>query len=291
MNSQNKKSIRNPEDDDASRTGPLTLEEATITGPITSAADQSRKPENLQSLLKFALEAIDCYDPLQETYFAPMEDERKKFLNEALNSLTVSMVKEIQKSIRILRKVPKLSPEDDPSEYENALEMITENVDDIDIARDFYKVGGFRILKPCLNSPHASIRWKAADLIAALSQNALFCQNEIVQMDILPILLNMVDSDSSDQARIKSLYAVSCTVRGSKLALLAMKDIDGYSTLMKALQSPVEKLKIKAAFLLSSLCNGEEAEPLRMKLIDEGLIEQTIELLSVPDVSPEASVT
>lgn len=100
---------------------------------------------------------------------------------------------------------------DDPTECETALECIASYVDSIDIANDFYKIGGFGIIGACLNSQFDSIRWKTADVIAELTQNNPFCQEKILEMGLMPILLGMVDSDPSDQAKIKALYAVSCT--------------------------------------------------------------------------------
>lgn len=104
----------------------------------------------------------------------------------------------------------KVKPKDDPSECEAALECIADYVDSIDIANDFHKMGGFDIFQPCLYSAHGSIRWKAADIIAELTQNNPYCQDKIVEMGLMRILLGMVDFDPDEQAKIKALYAVSC---------------------------------------------------------------------------------
>lgn len=120
------------------------------------------------------------------------------------------MIEELQTSIVILSRVTDLQPHDDASKYESALEKIADYVDSMDIANDFYKIGGFSIFGPCLNSPHSSIRWRAADIIAELSQNNPFCQDKVLETNLFSTLLNMVDSDPSEAARIKALYAVSC---------------------------------------------------------------------------------
>lgn len=124
--------------------------------------------------------------------------------------MTVNVAEELQESINILKGVVDLREGEDPTEFENALERITDFTDSIDIANDFYKVGGFSILGPCLNSPHGSIRWKVAELIAELTQNNPFCQERMLEAGFLPILLNMVDSDEVEMARVKALYAISC---------------------------------------------------------------------------------
>lgn len=62
---------------------------------------------------------------------------------------------------------------------------------------------------------------------------------------------------------------------------------DGYSVLMRAIQSSVEKLQIKSAFLLSSLCNKEKGNDLKSTLIKMGLIEQASGMLAMGNLLPE----
>lgn len=136
--------------------------------------------------------------------------QKKTFLNEALSSLTVNVIEELQKAVQILSNVANLRADDDSSEHENALERMADFVDNIDIANDFYKIGGFSVFQPCLNSLHSNIRWRIADIIAELAQNNPFCQDKLLEAGVFPVLLSMIDTDPSEQARIKALYAVSC---------------------------------------------------------------------------------
>ena len=124
--------------------------------------------------------------------------------------MTVNVIEELEKCIKILKNVVDLRSSDDPSQCEAALETISDFADNTDVANDFYKIGGFSILGPCLNSSHSGIRWRVADLIAELSQNNPFCQEKMLEAGYMPILLSMVDTDPCEQARIKALYAVSC---------------------------------------------------------------------------------
>ncbi|XP_015586417.1 hsp70-binding protein 1 isoform X2 [Cephus cinctus] len=248
---------------------------------------QPRQPSNLQGLLRFAMEATRSEDAPHSSQFQPLDEERKKFLDEALSSITVNVIEELQKAIKLLTGVGELQPGDDPSEYEVALERIADFVDNIDIANDFYKIGGFSIFGPCLNSPHSNIRWRTADIIAELTQNNPFCQEKVLEIGAMPILLNMVDSDPSEQARIKALYAVSCLVRENPISLRHMDVNDGYSVLLRAIQSPVEKLQIKSAFLLSSLCNKDNSDNLKATLVRMGLVEQIAGLLAMGGLLPD----
>lgn len=62
---------------------------------------------------------------------------------------------------------------------------------------------------------------------------------------------------------------------------------DGYSVLLRALQSPVEKLQIKSAFLLSNLCSKEDSTDIKHTLVKMGFIEQAVGLLAGYNLQPE----
>lgn len=76
-------------------------------------------------------------------------------------------------------------------------------------------------------------------------------------------------------------------VRGHPISLKYMDINDGYSVLLRAMQSSIKKLQIKSAFLLSSLCNKENVNDLKLTLVNMGLIEQAIGLLAIGDLLPE----
>lgn len=59
---------------------------------------------------------------------------------------------------------------------------------------------------------------------------------------------------------------------------------DGYSVLIRAMQSSVEKLQIKSAFLLSALCSKDNAHAIRSSLIKMGIIEQASGLLAMNSI-------
>lgn len=145
--------------------------------------------------------------------------QRKAFLKNALNSMTINIIEELHACVKFLQNVIDLQIDDDPMEYESAIDAISDYCDRADTANDFYKIGGFSIIGVCLNSIHGGIRSRIANLIAVLSQNNPFCQEKILSAGYIPILLNMVDADPDDQARVKGLYAVSCklTILNKKL--------------------------------------------------------------------------
>lgn len=76
-------------------------------------------------------------------------------------------------------------------------------------------------------------------------------------------------------------------VRENTTSLKYMEINDGYSVLLRALQSPVEKLQIKSAFLLSNLCSKENSDEIKYTLVRMGFIKQAVGLLSRYNLQPE----
>lgn len=86
---------------------------------------------------------------------------------------------------------------------------------------------------------------------------------------------------------IYSTFYIIGIVRGHPKSLEYIDKYDGYSVLLRAIQSPVEKLQIKSAFLLSALCNKDNADELKITLVNMGLIEQVAGLLAMGNLLPE----
>jgi len=233
-----------------------------------------RQPKDMQGLLKFALQGTKSEDPTTTT---PMSEERKKWLEEALKGMSVNVVEELSKALRTLNPEKVQNLEEDPAIMEEALDIIIDYVDSIDTANDLHKIGGFCVLLPCLSSPHPTIRWRCGELIATISQNNPYCQTHLLSAGVLPVLLKIVENDVDNQTRIKALYAVSCLIRENMQAQTAFVDCDGFSSLLRVLQTSVEKLRVKAAFLLTCLCNENPA--FKDTLCNMGFVEQFVALL------------
>ena len=68
-------------------------------------------------------------------------------------------------------------------------------------------------------------------------------------------------------------------IRDNEEGLKEFSDRDGYSVLLRALQSDLEKLNIKSAFLLSALCNKNHY--VKDELIKMGYVEQLIGQIAI----------
>lgn len=186
-------------------------------------------------------------------------------------------IETIQQDLEKLKTEPQ-DKEEIVNEIESTIESIIEWVSSSDIANDFHKIGGFEILLPLLHMGDDSIRSKTCDLVAELTQNNPYCQREALNLNLLPLLVKMLDGDSVNEVvQIKSLYALSALVRSNTTAREKfVSECDGFSVLMRAIQRPVLKLRIKSSFLLGDLISDAAY---RETLHSMGFVEQLIALL------------
>uniref|UniRef100_A0A182W6E9 Nucleotide exchange factor Fes1 domain-containing protein n=1 Tax=Anopheles minimus TaxID=112268 RepID=A0A182W6E9_9DIPT len=236
--------------------------------------DQPRQPRNLQGLLKFAMEATKSEDAPNAAQFQPLDDERRRFLEEALKSLTVDVVQELEKSMNVL-----LNNESDENAKIDALETVTDFVEDIDTANDFFKVGGFVIIKPGLESSSAEVRSRTLRLIVALAQCNPFCQQHLLELNILPKLIELL----ADEVTVAqdAVSAASAMVRQYEPCAKAFIEIGGLECIVKCLQSDNEKVCIRSSFLMVSL--SKEYAPVMDKFIKLNAIECVLAWIELSD--------
>lgn len=249
-------------------------------------AGKKPRGKNLEGLLKFCVEGTAAEDPTTKSSFVEnMDPERKAWLQEAISSFTnndeVSLIK---KCLEILSKpTGTLSSDekDDLMTREHVLEQLETVVDIIDNAKDCYKLGGFQILFKYLDSSHTSLQWRAASVLGLCLQNNTYCQDQALQLNLMPKLLALVDSETSDeQVNVKSLYALACLIRGHSEAEKAFVMQNGFSYLLRALQRNIPKLTVKTIFLLSNLV--EDKNEYLETLYNMGLVEQLVFIILRP---------
>lgn len=229
---------------------------------------EGRTPKDLKGLMKFCLEATKSEDTTSDG-MAPMDEERKRWLEEALNAMTVNPVERMKGCIDCLKNTSSTE-----EEKIQALEELIEWCENIDYSIDFHKIGGFELFPQLLSDEEAEVRWQTLELVACMVQNNPYCQKAVLQNKMLPLFLEILDKDDNPTVKVKALYAVSCLVRDCPEAQKEFTDNDGFSVLMRAMQQDVEKLKIKAAFMLSALCNN--TPEYKDILCDIGMIDQLV---------------
>ncbi|XP_066255825.1 hsp70-binding protein 1 isoform X1 [Euwallacea similis] len=227
------------------------------SGDAQALPTQPRQPRSLHGLLQFAMEATRAEDAPHDSPFMPMDEERKKWLEDAIKFMTIDVIQLLQKQIEVLQKVDQIKKNDNISQYEEAVETILDHVDHIDIACDFHKIGGFTVLYPCLKSLHPKIRAAGCELLAVLCQHNPYCQQVVLDNEFIPKLLNMIEKDEDVHVAVKALYALSAIVRHSEEGFGQFIHYNGPVVLLQALDRGDDKLITKATFLLSSLCSSQ----------------------------------
>ncbi|XP_070494884.1 hsp70-binding protein 1 [Chironomus tepperi] len=247
--------------------------------------EQPRQPRNLQGLLKFAMEATKDEDPTRPSEFHQMDPERRRFLEEALKSLTIDVVEELNKAMKTL--TDENSSEDDQV---TSLEVVTNFVADIDTANDFFKIGGFCIILPCLNSNYSVVRSETAMLIGELAQNNPFCQKHLLDLQVLPKLIELLSDEP--KVAVNSFHAISCIVRSYEPGLASFIEIGGLECILGLIQcQDQEKLIIKSMFLISSFSRDFPAvrdELVKLDAIDR--VAATLEPKSTYDTRLEQTL-
>lgn len=218
------------------------------------------------------MEATRSEDAPNESNYREMSPERRQFLDEAIRSLTFDVVEQLQKAMNTL-----IQTDTGRDEQVSALETVTDFVENVDTANDFFKIGGFCILLPGLNSPHAEVKSGTAELIGALAQNNPFCQQHLLEQKVLPRLFELLAGDEPAQVGVASMHAISCMVRNHQPCLEEFIKSGGIECLLGALESGVEKLIIKATFLMSALCGPDEK--IREEFVALGAVEKLAQLI------------
>ncbi|XP_043956903.1 hsp70-binding protein 1 [Gambusia affinis] len=250
-----------------------------------------RYPQNLQGVLQLAVEAGSAAEGPARS--EPMSEERKTWLREALSDICKGQMDEVEQMKQSLAVLQKEEPnekeqdgeeereEDEEDERELAFEMLSELCENLDNARDLMTLGGLELcVSRYLCHVQSGLRWRAAQLLASCAQNMPQVQEYLLKADVLPKLLQLTDSDPNPTVRVKALYAVSCLVREQEAGLQAFVSHDGFSVLMRGMQSENEKVRTKSAFLLLNLLTSHPEH--KETVVSMGMVQQLVSVLRTP---------
>ena len=211
-----------------------------------------------KKLLQYAIEAgSTCVDDPNANSIA--SDSDRKWLNEAVKDISSAyknLVKRLKECLEILI-ASELDNSISVDDLEATLEEIASLCEDIDLACDLHKIGGFEVVLKFLRHTNLRLGYAAANVIAVVSQNNEYCQNVLLKADnLLEILLEKTLTHNTDEEKniaTKSMYALSCLVRHNKTGIEKFISHNGFSYILRGIQSDVAKLRVKSMFLLSSL--------------------------------------
>ncbi|KAK6191742.1 hypothetical protein SNE40_003347 [Patella caerulea] len=244
---------------------------------------EPRMPKDMKGLLRLCAEVSDPNNENKtgQEVVTNLDPEKQEFLENALSDLTVNPVQRMKECIHLIKTTP--DTDDGIENKLQALEELLEWCGHIDFAIDFHKIGGFEVFSSLLNHEDAELRWTCLELVADLVQNNPYCQKAVLENNILPVLLESLDKDQNSTVKTKALYALSCLCRDNEDGQKLFTEQDGFSVLMRAMQTDVEKLKIKASFMLNSMCTSHPSY--KDILCDIGMVEQFIGLIT-PEHGP-----
>lgn len=222
---------------------------------------ETNQPDDafLRSVLRWSLQQQDTEG---SAGVEPMPEERQAWLKEALASMRSApsdvdvMKQELQRLSTPAANCTDAERQDLLRRKEEALETLIDLCGGIDNARDMIPLGGYPVIKSLLQSTEDTLVWRTSELVATLAQNNPVCQMAIVESGLVSILLRLLRESDSEAVRVKSLYAISCAVKDHVEAHEAFVVQQGYSVLVSCLSSDVEKLLVKAVFLMGNLCQS-----------------------------------
>lgn len=258
---------------------------------MSSGSDPPRNPRDIQGLLRYCIENVPQMqsntDSESDSTLNPMNDERREWLNSALNSITNNCVQQMLKCIHIINDGLKSFEStngvislETVSEMESVIDTLIDYTGDLDNASDFYKIGGFSVFRPLLESKSDILRSKACELLSECVQNHTICQTYALNEDLLKILVKLLDEEDNENVRIKSVYAISSLIRDNEDAQqLFENELNGFAILLHAMQSNTShdnKLRIKISFLITSLSRKQSV---CQTLYNTGFLMQMIGLL------------
>ncbi|GFO34023.1 hsp70-binding protein 1-like [Plakobranchus ocellatus] len=232
-----------------------------------------RQPKDVKALLKFCIEATRGEDAPQDSTFESMSEERKKWLEEALTSMTVSPTERMLLCIKVIQEAEEDTEEGTELQIKSVSEL-QDWAEDMDIANDFIKINGLSIMPKLMSSEVSELRWRGLELLGNLSQNNPVVQDKLISSRLLPALLAMVDTDPNPLVRVKALYAISYTLSSNgtvQLLVKLLKDSEhsiSHEHLMSALLQLVTDNAAARQICLSDDLGVKSFLCSRLKLID-----------------------
>eukprot|EP00741_Cyanophora_paradoxa_P009678 tig00001590_g9376.t1 len=157
------------------------------------------------------------------------------------------------------------NPEADADAKAEALEELQFFVESVDNASDLEKMKGLPVVMGALGDGDAGVRALAAHTLATALQHNERVQRAAVELKLVPLLLEKLQSDPSGDVRSKAVLALSALVRHSEEGGLAFVASGGFPALARlfATETDVRALR-RGAFLAYALCGEKAAYALRL---------------------------
>jgi trimethylamine:corrinoid methyltransferase-like protein len=97
------------------------------------------------------------------------------------------------------------------------MDDIAEQCEDLNVAQDFVTIGGLPVITTSLLSSTPDIVWRAADIVAILTQNHPKCQEQSHANNIMNLVVPLLKHDNN---KVRAL--ITCPIVGSNADLPAV---------------------------------------------------------------------
>uniref|UniRef100_A0A915PW64 Nucleotide exchange factor Fes1 domain-containing protein n=1 Tax=Setaria digitata TaxID=48799 RepID=A0A915PW64_9BILA len=178
-----------------------------------------------------------------------MSTEDRKFVESAMAEAVqlTDPVKHMTKYIEQL-KLMKDPSKDDVNIIAEIVENLEDLVCDIDLAADFCKLGGLVEVIRILKSDCDSVRCEVARLISLLAQNNPYVQNIMLETDLLPYLLTVLEEiEASEDLVSRTLSGLSAIVRAHEKAFNQFRKLNGLEKIVDVFQQSINNNNLKIA--------------------------------------------
>jgi len=236
-------------------------------------ADDS-KQSFLNTLFQWTVKNTTTENPTTTTSdVQPMTEDKKQWLNDALENLTVNPIERLKLCISKIK-----DPQTSDEHKKEFVDELCHWSEELDLAKDFFTLGGLEILAPLLDHTSDEIRIQTCSLLATLVQNNDHCQRIIVQSGLQQKLLKIVEDTPNPELKTKAVTAISALIRGYTLGQLQLQKYQGAKVLINTLSLPIPRLQVKICFLINTICSSSP----HMKKIfyENGALEAFVQLFN-----------
>lgn len=237
-------------------------------------------------LLKWSLAQTD---PDGSSDFTEMTEENRNFLDAVMKDMVKDEPGDLQKILKTFQDMfDRGLVCDDNSQVLNLLEDAQLIIDQIDMANVFCKFGGAAVLKNILNSNILldDCKCTASVICGELSQNNPTAQIEMLKSGLLDQLAVIcAGHETSSKLCAKSLYGISCIIRGSEEGEARFcETIFGPALLKRVIKRQDAMCSKKVMFLANALMMSDFSTPHRVSNILSGIVPDIFSFLSCPDI-------
>jgi hypothetical protein len=238
-------------------------------------------------LLKWSLSQTDPSGGGSD--FTEMSLENREFLEAVMKDLVKDEPGELQKILSMFQEmIGRGFVEDDNDKVLDMLESTQEIIDQIDMANVFIKFGGAISLLRILQSDVIEDASKCASSVICgeLAQNNPSAQLELLNHGLLDQLAVMcIQTSISNKLCSKTLFGISCIVRGSKEGEKRFfEDLAGGALLKRVLSRHDDACGKKVMFLANALLMSEFSSPHRLTRLASSILPDVFCYLDSEDV-------